>query len=441
MTLSAENIAQRVLDQATRGAEAAEVLMQESESRSVHFENNALKSVNTKAVRGVGLRVIREGRVGFACTNDMGALDEVVANALESAQFGEEAKFAFPASPGDAQVRIFDQAAADVTMEQAAETMRGGVERILAENPDAKCSGGVNRGVGRTVICNSAGLCVNEESTSFGVGIDAFLVKGESFLWVDEGEDSARYVDNMATHAAKVNEWIRRCAKETHLGEEKMPVVFTPRALDILLGSFASNINGKLVHKGASILAGRIGDRILDPRVTLTDDPLVDYASGSYACDAEGVPATVKAIFENGVLKRYLYDLQTAALMNAAPTGNGLRGYSAQPRPGISNLRMLPGDTPVKELMAGVKRGLLIDQALGAGQSNVLAGEFSVNVELGFLVENGEIVGRVKDCMLAGNAFDAFNAIRAISRETEWHGSVDLPTVCFESLSVVGRAE
>jgi PmbA protein len=240
-------------------------------------------------------------------------------------------------------------------------------------------------------------------------------------------------------YARKVNDWIRLCEKETHLAAASMPVIFTPRALDILLHTFLVNVSGKMVQKKASVLTERLGEKVLDERVTLIDDQMVDYAPGSHSVDAEGLPAATKPIFEDGVLRTFLFDLQTAGIMGAQPTGNAARGYASQPRPGPANIRMAPGVVPVKELYANVKRGLLIDQALGAGQSNVLAGEFSVNVELGFLIENGEIVARVKDCMLAGNAFDAFNNIRSISAETEWHGATELPTVCFESLSVTGK--
>jgi PmbA protein len=81
---------------------------------------------------------------------------------------------------------------------------------------------------------------------------------------------------------------------------------------------------------------------------------------------------------------------------------------------------------------------VVVDQVLGAGQSNVLAGEFSVNLDLGYLVENGEIVGRLKDTMVAGNAFDAFNNIVALGSEPEWHGSEELPAIYFRELAVSG---
>ena len=433
------DVAQKVLDRARRRADAAEVIYHESESRSVSFQDNRLKSVNTKSVRGVGLRVIHNGRIGFSATNDLDTCDQLVGHALHSAEFGQEAKFEFPASRSVAEVKVFDAPVADLPMERAASVMREGIDCILASSAEAHCGGGINRVVGRTVLCNTAGLCHEETATGYGMGVDAFVLKGESFLWVDEGEDSCRFSDDILRHARKVVEWIGLSEKEVHLAEEKMPVIFTPSALGIVLATFNVNTNGKIVQKGASLLANRVGEKILDDRVTIVDDPHVDYASGSGAIDSEGIPTRKNTLFEDGVLRGFIFDLQTAGLMGVSSTGNGMRSYASGPRPGNTNLRVSRGETPYKEMLSGIKRGLLIDQALGAGQSNVLAGEFSVNVELGFLIENGSIVGRVKDCMLAGNAYDACKNIRAISAETEWHGSVELPAICFESLSVAGK--
>jgi PmbA protein len=447
---NAGELAQRILEQARKKADSAEVLYDEAESAGVRFQDNQLKSVSGTSSSGVGLRVIHHGRLGFSCTNDFespsagssgpGGVDRLIANALDSAGFGQEARFQFPgAVTGAPAVKVFDAAAAELPMERAVEMMKGAVARVLERRPEAHCGGGVGRESGRSVLCNSAGLHHEEPSTHFAMGVSAFLVRGESFLWVDEGEDSCRFSADLMRHADKVIEWMRLSEREVKLGAEEMPVLFTPNALDFLLATFETNTNGKVVQKGASVLAKRLGERVLDPRVTLWDDPLADYRPGSMAVDDEGVPARRKAIFENGVLKEFLYDLQTAGHMGARSTGNGVRGYSSAPSPGNANVRLAGGSTPYRKILSGLKRGLLIEAALGAGQSNVLAGAFSVNVELGFLVENGEIVGRVKDCMLAGNAFDAFNRIRDLSAETEWHGSAELPYVCFESLSVAGR--
>lgn len=440
MSEQAADIAQGILEKASRNADSAEVMYQDSESHDVHFQDNQLKTIGASATRGVGVRVIHRGRIGFSCTNDLDSVDRLIANALDSALFGQEAKFQFPGQVVHAsEVKIHDPAVEALSMERAAATMRDGIDCIRQAYPEAHCGGGISADWGHTVICNTAGLHHEEFSTNFGMGVGGFLVRGESFLGVEEGEESSRFSPDVLRHARKVVEWIRLSEKEARLGEEEMPVLFTPVALHIPLATFARNTNGKTVQKGVSVVTSRVGERVLDERVTISDDPLVDYAAGSITVDGEGTPARRNVLFERGVLKGFLYDLQTAGLMGVRSTGNAMRGYGSVPHPGNTNFRLAPGRAPYREILSGIKRGLLIDAALGAGQSNVLKGDFSVTVELGFLIENGEIVGRVKDCMLAGNAFDAFNHIRDVSAETEWHGSAELPYICFESLSVAGR--
>lgn len=440
MSTTPSDIAQSILKRAAAKADSAEVMYQDSESRGVEFQSNLLKSVSGSAQRGVGLRIIHNGRLGFSSTSDMDRIDLLVDDALASAKLGQEAKFQFPPQPaGLPEVEVFDPEVAGLGMERAASIVREGMGLILAAFPDCHCNGGVAAEHGYTILCNSAGLHHEELTSEYGMSIGGFMVRGESFLWVGEGEESSRFSADILHHAKRVADWIRYSEKEVRLGEESLPVLFTPNALEFLLSTFEMNTNGKLVQKGASVLAKRVGEQVLGKDVTIADDPLVDYASGSMAIDAEGVPAKRNVLFENGVLKGFLYDLQTAGMMSAASTGNGLRGYSSAPSPGATNWRMSPGKVSHEAMLSGMKRGILLDSALGAGQSNMLAGDFSINVELGFLVENGEIVGRLKDCMIAGNAFDIFNRIQNISSDMEWRGSTELPYICFDSMSIVGR--
>ena len=117
--------------------------------------------------------------------------------------------------------------------------------------------------------------------------------------------------------------------------------------------------------------------------------------------------------------------------MKAKSTGNGNRGFSSQPSPGNSNILVETGTMSLEAMIKDVKYGVLLDQVLGGGQSNVLAGEFSVNIDLGYLIENGKVVGRVKDCMCAGNVFEIFNTIIAIGDKAEWHGSTKGAPILF----------
>ncbi|MHC4358788.1 MAG: metallopeptidase TldD-related protein, partial [Planctomycetota bacterium] len=227
--------------------------------------------------------------------------------------------------------------------------------------------------------------------------------------------------------------------KEVRVKSGQYPVIFEAKTMNLLLATFEMGCNGKLVQKGISPLLGKLGEKVMDERVSIFDDATLDFAVGSYPLDGEGTRSSRTPLFEKGVLKNYLFDLQTAGIMSAKSTGNGSRGFSSQPSPGCTNIIVETGDMTLEDMIKDVRYGVLVDQVLGGGQSNTLAGEFSVNLDLGFLIENGKLVGRVKDCMIAGNVFDVFNNIMAIGSEAEWHGSDHIPPFYFKGLGVVGQ--
>ncbi len=220
---------------------------------------------------------------------------------------------------------------------------------------------------------------------------------------------------------------------------EAMPMIFTKKALGNLFMPIAVALNGKNVHKGSSALRGKIGEQVLDERLTVIDDPAIDFAPASCPIDGEGTPTRTQPIFEDGVLRTYLADLQTAGLLGIAPTGHGFRTYSSRPGPSDTNTVLSAGETSYADMVGGLKRGLIVDETLGSGQSNVLAGEFSVNVALGFLVEDGRIVGRVKDCMVAGNVYDILKKVEAIGSEREWYGSSYTPPIMVGGLKLAAQ--
>jgi PmbA protein len=433
------NIEEKILDLALKNSDSAEVIYEEGESRSISFENNKLKSVYTKSIRGIGLRIIKDGKIGFSSTTDFRKPEQLVTNALESAKFGQEAKFEFQPKSQFKDIKLYDENVVDYPIEKGIQIGEEAIERALSVNPDYECGVSIGKGVGKSRLINSKGLDVSTQSTSFGTGFDILLVEDKGLLWVGEGESSAKVVDNIDKHITKSLSDLKLAEKEVEISTSAYPVVFTSKAVGTLLSTFESGCNGKLVQKGVSPLTGKLGEKIMDERITIYDDPTIDYADGSYVCDDEGVSARRTPLFESGVLKNYIYDLQTAGIMNAKSTGNGTRSFASQPSPGNSNVIVGPGEMKFEDMTKDMKKGILVDQVLGGGQSNVLAGEFSVNIDLGYLVENGEIVGRVKDCMVAGNVFDVFNNIVALGDKSDWHGSLKVPPFYFRSINLAGN--
>jgi PmbA protein len=204
--------------------------------------------------------------------------------------------------------------------------------------------------------------------------------------------------------------------------------------------SIAMGVNGKAEQKKTTPLLGRLGEKMLDPRITITDDPLLPLGLSSAPFDDEGVCGARLDLFRRGVFKSFIYDLQTAGILGKRSTGHGSRSFSTQPSPQVSNLVIAAGQTKLAQMIRNMDSGLILYDLLGAGQSNIAAGDFSVNIGLGYKVEKGKITGRVKDAMVAGNVYDMLkNRVLEISSETEDKGPYRTPAMLFDGMNVTAK--
>lgn len=424
---------EQLIDKAMQSAQGAQAAVQRSESTKVSFENDKLKFVKSTQRTTISMKVIVDGKIGSSHTTDESDAEGVVARALEAAAFGSPAHFEFP-GPSDAPpVKVYDKAVLDVTREAMVDIGREMMAIVKDYNPDILVSAGVNRGVGRTVFANSAGAAYQTQSTSFGLGVHGQRVRGTDILLAGHGFGWKKRDIDHTQIAGRAVDLFRMAENTASIETGTLPVIFAPEALEVLLLALRLGFNGKNVFLGASPLAEKLGEKIADARFSLTDDPLMDYASGSARWDAEGVPHQVTPLIEEGVVKNFLYDLDTAGRAGARTTGHGV-GCSP------TNLVVKTGDTCLEDMVADTKVGLVVHDVLGLGQGNPISGEFSVNLQLAYKIQEGRIAGRVKDVMLAGNTYDALNNIVAVGDRAEWAGgSLLAPPIQISDLNVVAR--
>ncbi len=427
-----------IIELAGRRCEEADLYYHSGEDRSVDFENNKLKRVTSSQSAGVGLRVVSNGRIGFASTTDLRDPRRVVDMAVESAGFGEKAVFELPAGGADAgDVQTCDPAAGRIPMERMVDMGREALQMSRRANDDYLFNASIYTGQGVERVLNTRGLDAECESSSMSAGVGIEEVNDDGgLLDVYEHKSWGRPFESITDITKTVLGKMQLGAESAAGRAGRMPMVFTPKTIGTLLAPVMTALNGKLVHKGASRLAGQLGEKAFDERLTIYDDATIDWAPGSSPFDGEGLAAGRFALIEAGVVKNYLLDLQTAGLLGMHPTGNGYRSVSSRPSPGSANSLVAAGDTPYDDMVSGMKHGLIIDQTLGGGQSNTLAGEFSVNVALGFLVDNGRISGRVKDCMVAGNVYEVLSDIEAVGAERQWRGAACVPALCVGGLKL-----
>ncbi len=430
---------EELLGMALKGAQAAEVIEVVTEEERCEFKAGNLKGVEKRESRGWGLRIIREGRIGFSSSTDPTKRKELVENALTSARYGQEARFGFPSSAKLPSVKAKDPDLIPFSLDQAIEHFNQVAELIRSANPSIYLEGYIQKEVAQERIINSEGLDSGFEHTSFDFLISGLLVGPEGLLPIYEGAFSGRLRlegERLARSLLEKAELAKRIAS---VRSGRLPVIFAPEALISLLTSLEMGVNGKLVQKGSSPLCGRLGEEVLSPQINLYDDGTRDLLQGSRPLDGEGTPIHRISLFEKGVLKNYLFDLQTGGMMGAGSTGNAVRSFDTQPRPGINNLILEPGERQMEELIQRIDEGILIYEVLGGGQSNLLAGDFSLNVDLGYKIENGELTGRVKDTMVSGNVYEAFREIREIGSVQKEVGEYLIPPVVFDSISVSGK--
>lgn len=181
---------EQVLELARRRADAAEVFFAAIEDTPVEFEANRLKLLETRAARGVALRVIKDGRLGFASSSRPGDAEALVEMALEVAPFGAEAKFAMPATGMTPVVEVFDPAVAAVPVEQMVATGQQLIDGVLAAEPELTCHASVRKITQRIRVLNTAGCDVEYHRSAYRAGVYAQRVRGTDMLWVGDDEAS-----------------------------------------------------------------------------------------------------------------------------------------------------------------------------------------------------------------------------------------------------------
>src|SRR4029077_7631290 len=409
-------VIERLLEIARRRADGgADALWRRVERTSVAFEWGRLKAAGVTEEAGVNLRVRHRGRVGVAGTTAADvALDELVSRALASAGLGEEIELAFPARGPLTKIATFFDRAADARLEDLIAIGRSLLGRLEREGCQVNVA--IERESAHVRVANTTGAAGDYRSTGVAVSADVWRIAGDDVLAVGDAAEGVDLPgdDVLATLVATINTRLDYALRIVEPPDGARPVVFTPSGLSALMLPVTQALSGKAVLQGISPLGTKVAEPVFDARFSLADDPLLAGRPSSRPIDDECVASRRMPLVEQGVVRRFIYDLETAARAKTQSTGNGERGIFGKPVPGYTNLVLGVGDQVLGKstselgggLLGDLRDGLLVDELIGVGQGNVIGGAFSHPVALAYRVERGEITGRVKDAAIAGNAYE-----------------------------------
>ena len=432
----------QIIDDNKKNVDNIEIYFAETESSPVEFQNNRLHSLDKKYITGVGARVIHNGRVGFSSGNDLSKIDDIIKAAKDSSIYGEKVKYTFPdQSQSDVRTQpdIYDNELENPDNDLMIKMLDEAIAKIVSYEKNIKCEGEIKYNKINISIANSSGLFNQYKKTILSAWINALLVEKEGgFQWLSDFNSSTHKFDSCMSIADSVIKQIEYSKNIIPFKTKNIPVIFMSESAYILFKSIQLGASGAVLQKGISPLSDKKEKKIFDERIIINDNPLLDRLTGSRPFDGEGIDGRENVIIENGVFKNFIFDIETASRLGEKTSGNASRSYSSKPSCGFTNFIVEKGDGKIKEMISGLKEGILIYELLGAGQSNLIAGDYSVNIGLGFYVQNGEIKGRIKNAMIAGNIFeDLNNNIEQISSETRELSGMILPNILLKNKKIV----
>ncbi len=409
------------------GAEFAEVFVEDKKSSSAMLDDGRVEELTSGRDRGAGIRVVVGDTTGFAHTADLStaglaAAAEVAAAAARGGGGGTRT-----VSVGASGVAA--GAAAKVLPEDVAKTTK--VELLARADAAAREVGSqisqVSARYGdsrrRILVANSDGLLATDDQirTLFSVSC---VATGDTGLQTGR-ESVGRTIGFELFDETDVTEMAQRAANRaiTKLGARPapsgtMPVVVGPGGGGVLFHEACGHgLEADLVAKSASVFAGRVGEEVATPLVTLIDDGTMAGEWGHFAIDDEGRQAAHNVLIDRGVLTDYMWDHLRARKEGRPSSGNGRRqSYQHLPMVRMTNTYISNGDADPDDIVSGTPSGVYVAQ-LGGGQVNTATGDFVFGMTEAYLIENGEITDPIRQGNLIGNGPEVLKLIDAVGND------------------------
>jgi len=407
-------------------ADDADLYFQLSRAESWMLEEGQVKSGSFAIDQGVGVRVVSGEKTAFAYADDItpASLEAAARVTRAIAAQGGDARAAAPVERASAplyapidpvsalddaeKVRLLERLekrarAADPRVKQVIGRLSGEYEVVFVARAD-----GVRAADVRPLVNLSITVIVEQD----GRREQGYCGGGGRFGYAHFTQER---LDRLADEAVK-QALVNLEARPAPAGP--MTVVLGPGWPGILLHeAIGHGLEGDFNRKGTSAFAGRIGERVGSPGVTVVDDGTLADRRGSLSIDDEGEPTGRNVLIEDGILRGYLQDRLNSRLMGVAATGNGRReSYAHIPMPRMTNTVMLGGDKDPAEILASVDRGLYAVN-FGGGEVDITSGKFVFSAAEAWWVEGGKLQYPVKGATLIGNGPDALTRIGMIGND------------------------
>ncbi len=412
-----------------KGGEQVEAVVVHGRDTEIRVYGGEIESLSSAESQGVGIRVVVDGKQGFAYagTFDETVLAETLADARDNASFGTYDEFQGLAEPDGVpipELDLYREALNDFPTEQKIDMAMELERAVLASDPrisgieqaeyfDTLFSGAIVsttgiRNAGRETACYLSTYAMAEQDGETQTGFGFSVGREPGVL------DAAKTASDAGLRAT-------RLLGATKPPSERLTVVLDPWVTAQFLGILGFTLSGESVLKGRSFFADRIGEDVASSVLTLVDDPTNTAAFTATDTDGEGLATRRNVLIEGGVLKQFVHNAYTARRAGTASTGSAVRGgFKSTPGVGTQAVSLLPGTKDQAALIADVGEGLLIQDVAGLHSGvNPISGDFSTGAE-GLRIRNGEIAEPVREFTIASTLQRMLKDVAAVGCDVEW---------------------
>ena len=446
-TSSLLELATRVAGWARDGEQVEAYVGRRSDTDIVVYDGE-IESLSSATSEGVGIRVVADGRQGFAYAGslDPGVVEDTLAEARDNAAFGSRDEHHGLAAPDGVAAADLDLWREDLASFPASAKVELALElerRVKAGDPRIRSveSSNYGDGAGEAAVATSTGISASYRRT--GCHVSAYALAGEG----DETQTGGGYSVGRSPHDLDVDKAAGDAVERSTrlLGARKPPsarlmVVLDNRITTTLLSILAGTLSGEAVLKGRSLFANRVGEEVGHPSLTLVDDPTNPDAYGAASYDAEGLACRRNVLIAGGVLQGFVYNTYAARRAGTASTGSAVRaGFKSAPGVGCRALSLAPGPESQAEILARLGSGLLVQSVTGVHSGvNAVSGDFSVGAE-GLLFRDGQLAEPVREITIASTIQRMLRDVVAVGDDLEWlPGSAAGVTLAIDGMSMSG---
>jgi len=445
-----KDLAQDIVRRAMQGgATAAECVIREGDEFSTLVRLGQVETLKESGSKAIGVRVFNGKRAASTHSSDFSreGLDRMLKSALELAKITSEDPFAgipegsqLGALSGD--LDLYHSDVYSLPGQERIEYARRAEKAALDYDSRIKNSdgGSFDAATGHKVLANSHGFVGEYRRSYCSVAAVPIAQADDGGMQRDYWFSVARSLNRLESpeEVGKVaaQRTIRRLGARK-VKTARVPVVFDPLVAASILEHIFEGVNGDSVYRGASFLAGKLGQKIASDNVNVIDDGTMPGGFGSSPFDGEGIPTRRTVVIENGVLRSYLLNTYTAKKLGLQTTANASRGLAGTPGIGPGNYFLQPGTKTPKEIIGGISEGLYVTEFLGHG-ANLVTGDYSRGAS-GLWISGGELAYPVEEITVAGNLKELFLNISEIGTDLEFRGAVASPTIRIDGLTVGGE--